>query len=96
MAAPQVFAGNGDSGENQQDLAYYAQLWEGLAIQIHALNEIKVVAMTGTFFNNLDHAGRRYMQDRMRYDFIRLFIECETLLIVLKGYYGVRARFLRP
>jgi hypothetical protein len=78
MSAPQVFAGAGGSGENQQDLAYYAQLWDGLAIQIHNLNEAKVVAMTGAFFNALDHAGRRYMQDRMRYDSIERFLGSES------------------
>jgi len=59
-----------DSGDNQLALANYARLWDTLAIQIHNLNEAKVVAMTGAFYNDLDHAGRRYMQDRMRYDFI--------------------------
>lgn len=67
MSAPQVIA---ETGENQQIMANYALLWDTLAIQIHNLNEAKVVAMTGAFYNALDHAGRRYMQDRMRYDFI--------------------------
>jgi hypothetical protein len=66
MSAPQVFT---DAGENQQALANWAQLWDTLAIQVHNLNEAKLVAMTGAFYGALDHAGRRYMQDRMRYDF---------------------------
>lgn len=67
MSASQVCAG---VGENQQSLAQYAQIWETLAIQLHNLNDASIVAMTGNLFRSLDHAGRRYMQDRMRYDFI--------------------------
>jgi hypothetical protein len=67
MAAPRV---SNEVSENHEVLARYAQLWETLAIQIHGLNETSVVAMSGAFFHALDVGARRYLRDRMRYDFL--------------------------
>lgn len=84
-----------EAGENQQILAHYALLWETLAIQIHDLNEAKVVAMTGAFYNVLGDAGKRYLKDRMRYDFIDGLLVLDVANF-LKRPHAVAALFLRP
>ncbi|KAB5559850.1 hypothetical protein GE09DRAFT_71119 [Coniochaeta sp. 2T2.1] len=82
MSAPQVSV---VVGESQQALAHFGQIWEMLAIQIHNLNEAKVVAMTGALYNALDHAGRRYMQDRMR-----MITDAEATFFVRDGMHPDR------
>lgn len=54
------------TGQPESDLSILASYWGILAMQLHDFNEYSVVAMTGSFYESLGHAGRRFMQDCMR------------------------------